>query len=223
MNYQHLYDMLCEKAYTRFNNFYSKSTNLKIVKSLICKSTEYKYLEAHHIKPKSDGGTDDLQNIVFFTPKEHIVAHHLLFKADPTPKHAQAWHLQSHSPKHGERIKLTAKQYEELRIINAENARKLIYETNRKMRESGRRFGAGNSMFGRRWYTNGTNNIVLKPTDKIPEGYYKGRITLIPPEQRSKSTLGLFWYNDGTKNKMFKLTDDIPPNFKKGMLKWKKK
>lgn len=221
MNYQHLYDMLCEKAYNRFSDFYVRSSNLRIIKSIIYKETDYKYLEAHHKLPKSDGGLDDLSNIVFFTPKEHIVAHHLLFKAQPTPKHAQAWHLQSHSSKSGLQIKLTAKEFEETRKINAENARKQIYETNRKMCESGRRFGKGNSMYGRIWYTNGIKSIVLKPSDVVPDGFYKGRLNAVPKD-RHKSTTGMLWYNDGTINKMFKETDNIPSNFQKGKLKCKK-
>ena len=42
------------------------------------KSTE-KYYEAHHIVPKSLGGTDDDSNLVLLTPKEHYIAHLLLF------------------------------------------------------------------------------------------------------------------------------------------------
>lgn len=193
MNYQHLYDMLCEKAYNRFSDFYIRSSSIRIVKSIIYKETDYRYLEAHH----------------------------LLFKAQPTPKHAQAWHLQSHSSKSGLHIKLTAKEFEETRKINAENARKQIYETNRKMRESGRRFGKGNSMYGRIWYTNGLQNISLKPSDVIPDGFYKGRLNVVPKDKHN-STAGMFWYNDGTINKMFKETDNIPLNFQKGMLKCKK-
>ena len=37
-------------------------------------------IEKHHILPKSMGGTNDEENIVFLTPKEHYVAHHLLWK-----------------------------------------------------------------------------------------------------------------------------------------------
>lgn len=38
------------------------------------------YYEKHHIIPKSMGGTDDPNNLVFLTAKEHIFAHHLLCK-----------------------------------------------------------------------------------------------------------------------------------------------
>ena len=37
-------------------------------------------LEKHHIIPKSLGGTDNKNNIVVFTPREHCLAHMLLAK-----------------------------------------------------------------------------------------------------------------------------------------------
>lgn len=216
MNYERLYNMLCEKAYLRFKDFY-KSSNLKIIKNSIYDNTNFKYLEAHHKTPKSDGGNNDPMNIVFFTPKEHIVAHHLLYKVNPSQAHAQAWHFQSYSSKSGEHIRLTAQQFDELRKINAENARNRIFETNRKMRENGRRFGCGNSAYGTKWYTNGIKNIRLKPSDEIPEGFYRGRLDVVPLEKH-KSTKDMHWFNNGKMNKMFKSEDEIPPEFVKGMI-----
>lgn len=60
MNYRLLYNLLVQKAQTR-----------KEVPDVI---------EKHHILPKSMGGSNSKSNIVFFTPKEHYVAHHLLWK-----------------------------------------------------------------------------------------------------------------------------------------------
>lgn len=217
MNYEYLYDMLCEKAYLRFRNFYARSTKIRIIKGIIYAETDFKYLEAHHKIPKSDGGNDDLSNIVFFTPKEHIVAHHLLYKASPTQAHAQAWHCQAHAPKSGKMIRLTAQQFDELRKINAENARRIVAKSNETMRKSGQRFGSGNSMYGRQWYTNGETNICLTASDKIPEGFYRGRLNVVPAEQH-KGTLGLHYYNNGKINKMFKTEDEIPQGFQKGMI-----
>ena len=39
------------------------------------------YVERHHIQMKSLGGSDDKSNIVAFTPRQHYIAHLLLFKA----------------------------------------------------------------------------------------------------------------------------------------------
>jgi len=39
-----------------------------------------KYYEAHHIIPKSEGGSDDMSNMILLTFKEHFFAHLLRFK-----------------------------------------------------------------------------------------------------------------------------------------------
>jgi len=44
------------------------------------KKTIETYFESHHIVPKSLGGIDDPSNLVLLTPKEHFIAHLLLFK-----------------------------------------------------------------------------------------------------------------------------------------------
>jgi hypothetical protein len=60
MNYQKVYDSLIEKAKVRI-------------------SLEG-YFESHHIVPKSMNGTDDENNLVNLTAREHFVAHYLLAK-----------------------------------------------------------------------------------------------------------------------------------------------
>lgn len=41
------------------------------------------YVERHHIKPKCLGGTDDIDNLVALTAREHFIAHLLLMKLYP--------------------------------------------------------------------------------------------------------------------------------------------
>lgn len=43
-------------------------------------------VEQHHVKPKCLGGTDEPDNLVSLTPREHYVAHQLLVKMNPTHK-----------------------------------------------------------------------------------------------------------------------------------------
>lgn len=47
-------------------------------------SAGYVYYEKHHIVPKCMGGSDEPENLVFLTAKEHFVAHHLLSKMHNT-------------------------------------------------------------------------------------------------------------------------------------------
>ena len=62
MNYEKLYQSLIQKRKT---NPISK---------------EDQYCECHHIIPKSEGGTDDKDNLVNLTAREHFIAHLLLAK-----------------------------------------------------------------------------------------------------------------------------------------------
>jgi len=71
MNYQKIYNTIIEKA---------KSENR--IKYSIYLRNKYKdnlpYYETHHIIPKCLGGTDDEENLVLLTAKEHYVCHKLL-------------------------------------------------------------------------------------------------------------------------------------------------
>lgn len=62
MNYQEHYDRLVSRARNR---------------KLDC------YSESHHIMPKCMGGTDDKNNLVQLTAREHFIAHLLLLKIYP--------------------------------------------------------------------------------------------------------------------------------------------
>ena len=63
MNYQRIYDTIIQNA---------KSRN-----KLNC------YMEKHHIIPKSEGGINKIDNLVYLTPKEHFIVHKLLYKIQP--------------------------------------------------------------------------------------------------------------------------------------------
>lgn len=48
--------------------------------------SKYSYLEFHHIVPKSFGGTNDENNLIPFTAREHFIAHYLLCKINEDNK-----------------------------------------------------------------------------------------------------------------------------------------
>ena len=60
MNYQRIYNQLCQQSLTR-------------------KWEKFKY-EKHHIVPKSMGGSNAKSNLAILTPREHALAHLLLIK-----------------------------------------------------------------------------------------------------------------------------------------------
>lgn len=75
MNYLNIYNSLIEKARTNIFNADD-------------------YFETHHIILKGLGGTDDNDNLVKMTARQHFVAHWLLFRIYPTNKKiAAAFHI----------------------------------------------------------------------------------------------------------------------------------
>ena len=51
------------------------------------------YTENHHIIPRSLGGSNDKDNLVELTGREHWVAHMLLYKVTKSYKMAHACHM----------------------------------------------------------------------------------------------------------------------------------
>lgn len=77
------------------------------------------YYEKHHIIPVSCGGSDDKDNLILLTFKEHYVAHLLLTYIYPDGVQKRSmyyalWRMSSISKNHGQRI-LSASQYETCR------------------------------------------------------------------------------------------------------------
>jgi hypothetical protein len=59
-----------------YNSLVSKAKNRLLA--------EGEYVEVHHIIPRSEGGTDEEDNLVSLTAREHFLAHWLLHRADPS-------------------------------------------------------------------------------------------------------------------------------------------
>lgn len=49
----------------------------------------------HHILPKSSGGGDEPQNLIKLSYKDHVIAHYILYKANPTNSNWIAYRLMS--------------------------------------------------------------------------------------------------------------------------------
>ena len=74
------------------------------------------YFEEHHIIPKCLNGTDDEDNLVLLTAKEHYVAHHLLHKIYKNNKSLfLAYHYMCFTKNEKN---ITATEYENLRKLN---------------------------------------------------------------------------------------------------------
>lgn len=102
MDYRKIYDALIENA--------------------VARPTLDGYCERHHIIPKSSGGTDDKENMVNLTAREHYIAHKLLYKINPSKENAYA--LVALSRMSVSNItRCGSRQIEEARKISAELSR----------------------------------------------------------------------------------------------------
>jgi hypothetical protein len=50
-------------------------------------------LHCHHITPKHSGGTDDESNLTYLTPREHVIAHYLLWRIYKNPNDLRSMHM----------------------------------------------------------------------------------------------------------------------------------
>lgn len=84
------------------------------------------YVEKHHIVPKSLGGTNDPNNLVALTAREHLICHRLLIKmTEGTAKSKMAfaaWRMVFMGDKHKRHI-VTSRTYEVIKFEMAEARR----------------------------------------------------------------------------------------------------
>jgi hypothetical protein len=146
MNYKQLYDKIIES-----------SKNKKIIG----------YTETHHIIPRSIGGTDDKDNLIMLSARDHFLCHYLLAKM--YPKFTEEWFKMNNAF-----IMMKARSSDN-RYINSR-----LYESLRKnfsLVMSRNQSGTNNSNFGTIWIHNTAikKNKKIKKSDNIPLGWQYGR------------------------------------------------
>lgn len=109
------------------NKKYSQWYELLILKSKK-RSETLEYKENHHVIPRSFGGTDDLDNRVDLTPREHYIAHALLWKMDfPSPyREKMVWAFDFMCQR--KITKINSRLYESARIEKANVRKGKTYE-----------------------------------------------------------------------------------------------
>ena len=113
MNYQKHYDQLIESR-----------------KLLNRKKSKDEYFERHHISPRCIGGSEEISNFILLTPREHYIAHWLLWKALRISKLAYAFRAIAINLK--DKRRLTSKQYERAKLAIKQGD--ISEETREKMR-----------------------------------------------------------------------------------------
>jgi hypothetical protein len=104
---------------------YTKHYDLLIEKYGLKYKPKEGYYERHHILPKSMGGSDCEENLVYLTGRQHFIAHCLLFKIYRNQKMAFALYAMKNS-KNNKEIP-NGKVFEEARML----AVKFFLENNR--------------------------------------------------------------------------------------------
>ena len=130
------------------------------------------YTEKHHIIPKSLGGTNDQDNLVRLTAREHFICHYLLAKM--YPKESFEWYKMQYA-------------FNMMKVSSCCNQRYFnarLYEALRKdfaltvsMNTSKTQQGKNNSQYGTIWISNIElkQNKKIKRTDSIPKDWVAGK------------------------------------------------
>lgn len=101
MNYQNLYNNL--------------------INSAIENPKEDSYKETHHIIPRCLGGSDEKDNLVRLTARQHFIAHWLLYKIHKNYKLASAWCNMAMIDKNQTRRLINSKNFERARKARAKH------------------------------------------------------------------------------------------------------
>ena len=189
MNYERIYNQIIERAKNRI---------------LVG------YKETHHIIPRCMGGTDEKDNLVDLTAREHFICHLLLTRIYPTHKGLRlaVWNMCNTKRSYQGRYKPNGRLYEMIRTeyrehIKGENhpsyGRKHSAETKQKMSEIAKeRFKNKPGTFKGRTHSEETRK---KLSDNM-----KGKIQSNHQKERVKESLtGTKWYHkpNGTNLRAF--------------------
>lgn len=78
----------------------------------------HEYVESHHILPKSMGGTNNPTNLINLSPRQHFIAHHMLWKAYKSKETTAAFFSMTNQNNQFQHrnYKVNSKVYESLKI-----------------------------------------------------------------------------------------------------------
>jgi hypothetical protein len=141
-----------------------------IIFSAKANHTKDVYTERHHIIPRSLGGSDDDDNLVDLTAKQHFICHLLLTKMFEVGsfeyyKMIHAFCMMDWKCNNSNMLRYTGKVYE---------AQRREFSEYMSMKQT----GSGNNQFGTRWVYNEDLKLCKKilKDEEIPEGWLQGRI-----------------------------------------------
>ena len=90
---------------------YRKQYSLLILKYGTFTKPDDLFTERHHILPKSIGGSDSIDNLVYMVPRAHYIAHWLLWKIHRNRQMALAFKRMCEAPKNSKRGNRSGQSY----------------------------------------------------------------------------------------------------------------
>ena len=199
------------------------------------------YYERHHIIPRSMGGNDEQQNLIYVRVRVHFLLHVLLAKAVQSQYRKRAcWCVicfSANNEKQLVRRKLKSRFVQTVREEHNANLKTLKWynngqETIRLFPEEQVPTGFVNgrlklpSRAGVKYITDGVQTKRIKADQPLPDGWVYGqkpeRLNQISEQGKNHkmgSGTGRVWINDGTVNKYIYLADGITEGWVKGRLK----
>lgn len=123
----------------RYNLIYNELMEFR--KALVRVKSNDGLFELHHIIPRSLGGNNEKENLVLLTPREHYLAHWLLYKihtGQDKARMAKAWFMMAQKPDHNIRKKVSSRQYDIIKKALSESCK-----------------GEGNPMYGKKPWNKG--------------------------------------------------------------------
>lgn len=158
------------------------------------------YFEKHHILPKSLGGSNEENNLVKLTAREHFICHWLLVKMYDKGSNERykmlcaLWRMNNSGAPAQKEHYINSRAYEKLRIEFASKIREVT---------SIAQCGEKNSQYGTKWYTNRNTGESKKFKEKPDETWINGRNVFNKHELWSIETKQpLIWRNNQFSNSM---------------------
>ena len=165
MQYAKIYDKIIQRAKSRQLN---------------------EYCEKHHIIPRCLGGSDEENNLVTLTYREHFLCHKLLCKIYPgNLKLICAVSFMIAASKKQKRI-ITSKDFEYVKRIMSShigswNKGKIPWNKGLKgsdFKKKNPNHSNPPNMTGYKWINDGTRQTKIPPNTVLPEGWSYGRIDI---------------------------------------------
>lgn len=160
------------------------------------------YVEIHHIIPKCLGGSDEKDNLVSLTAREHFICHALLTKMSDNDSLKYACFMMTvKNQHHHNRYKCSSRLYEYVRKLNSIAA-------------SNRMKGISYNVGRVKYYNPETLDEKLFDSDNdAPKGWVKGSLKSRVSKNKGKK----YYHNPYTKEvKAFEPHEEIPDGFIKG-------